>query len=390
VGLVGREVSTGRHGRHARELAPGRLSDRALNLSSAVAARCGAAQLGVARGAEAMAAGSLGRLLLRAEAIASSSIEGVTAPLVDVVLAEHGSKGAPTGAKSIASNLAAAEQAITHAAGASPLTLDELCTWHTTLTAGSPPRARHVGVSRDERVGMGGLGPVQPLSVSPQVSEFDGLLGDLLTFVNESELDPIAAAAIAHAQFEAIHPFAVGNGRIGRVLVSWLLTRRLHLLTPPPVSVSLSADVVGYTLGLAQYRSDQTSSWVAWFADAVASAAEVQQQVAVDVDRIRSGWNARLAEPRNIRALRTDAAAWRVIDLVPRHLVLTIAVVAEELQVTRKAAGDALRILADAGILTPHGTAVRVGRGRPAHVYVSEELRGLSRSEPARSLNVPD
>ncbi len=106
--------------------------------------------------------------------------------------------------------------------------------------------------------------------VTPPVSELARLLEDLLAYANQSNLDPISQAAVAHGQFEIIHPFADGNGRIGRVLVAWILTRRLALLVPPPVSVAIAADVGGYSSGLTMFRFGDHLRWISWFADTVA------------------------------------------------------------------------------------------------------------------------
>jgi Fic family protein len=386
VELAGTEVPVIWRGRRVRAFVPQLLAERDLTLDGRAAGRCGAAELSVAHGAEALPDdyAPLARLLLRAEGIASSYIEGVTAPVVEVVLAEHDGTGLHTPAAWVAANLAATGQAVAHAAGTGRLSFDELCGWHAGLMAGSPAPARHVGRLRGEQGWIGGPSPLEAHLVTPPVSELDRLLDDLLGFVNDADLDPVAAAAIAHAQFEVIHPFADGNGRIGRILVSWLLTRRLHLLTPPPVSVHLAADVGGYGSGLTRYRFGETSAWVAWFADAVSGAGRAQSQLVVAVGQLRSSWQAKLARCHNARALRTDAAAWAVLDVLPRHLVLSAPVVADALGITRKGAGDALATLAEVGILTPHGSAAPTGRGRPAHLYISEELLGLAGSSPLR------
>jgi Fic family protein len=381
-------------GRRIRAFIPQPLADRDLTLTPQAAGRCGAAEESVARGAEALPDdyAPLARLLLRAEGVASSYIEGVTAPVVDVILAEDGPRGDPAAAW-VAANLAATEQAIAHAGGTHSLTVDELCRWHAALMAGSPIPARHVGRLRDEQGWIGGTSPLDAHLVTAPAEDLPRLVDDLLAFVNDaagtaSGVDPIAAAAVAHAQFEVIHPFADGNGRIGRVLVSWLLTRRLRLVTPPPVSARLAADVGGYTAGLTQYRFGRTSAWVTWFADAVSGAGRAQQDLVSAVDLIRAGWRAKLGARRRVRALRADAVAWSVLALLPRHLVLTGPVVAAELGVTGKAARQALRTLAEVGVLTAHeparGTSGPAARGRPAHRFVSEELLGLVASSPLR------
>lgn len=382
--LAGTEVPVVWQGRRVSAFVPQLLAERDLSLDAKAAARCGAAEASLAQGAEALGDEHvpLARLLLRAEGIASSFIEGVTAPVVDVVLAEHDA-GAQTPADWVAANLAATDEAIAHASGTDPLGVGELCRWHEALMAGSPTPAHHVGCIRQVQGWIGGPTPLEAHLVTPPATMLDGLLGDLLAFVNGTDLDPVATAAIAHAQFEVIHPFADGNGRIGRVLVSWLLTRRLHLLTPPPVSVRLAADVGGYASGLTQYRFGQTSAWVAWVADAVSGAGRAQQQLVGEVQRIRTGWEAKLAASGKIRGLRSDAGARRALEVLPRHLVVTAPVLAGALGLTRQAAGAALRTLADAGVLTPW-RSVPSGRGRPAQLYVSEELLGLAGSSPLR------
>lgn len=384
--LAGTEAPVIWRGRRVRAFVPQLLAERDLTLDANAAGRCGGAELSVARGAEALPDdyAPLARLLLRAEGVASSYIEGVTAPVVEVVLAEHDSTGLASPAAWIAANLDATWQAVAHAEGSDPLSVEELCRWHAALMAGSPTPARHVGCIRDEQGWIGGLSPLQAHLVTPPASELDALLRDLLRFVNETDLDAVAAAAVAHAQFEVIHPFADGNGRIGRVLVSWLLTRRLGLLVPPPVSAHLAADVGGYTSGLTRYRFGKTSDWVAWFADAVSGAGYAQQQLVAAVEQLRSRWRNQLAQHRKVRALRADAAAWQVVDLLPRHLVLSAPIVANALGLTRKGAGDALRTLAEVGILIPYRAATTSGPGRPAQLYVSEELLGLAGSSTLR------
>src|SRR5207253_1519106 len=101
---------------------------------------------------------------------------------------------------------------------------------------------------------------------------------------------PVASAAIAHAQFETIHPFADGNGRIGRVVIGWTLATRLGLVYPPPVSLEFARDIGGYLSGLAMFREGMTDAWVRWFADAVAKAASRTSEILAAVDQRLAAW----------------------------------------------------------------------------------------------------
>ena len=241
-----------------------------------------------------------------------------------------------------------------------------------------------MGVVRTEQGWIGGTSPLDAHLVPPPPEHIAALLDDLIVFVNEVDVDPVSQAAIAHAQFEIIHPFADGNGRVGRILVAWILVRRLALVTPPPVSTCIAADVGGYGSGLVMFRLGDHNSWIRWFADAVSGAGRAQQELVAAVANLRRAWRARLGAPRDgMRRLRSNAAAWRVLDLLPRHLVLTAPIVASELTIPLKSSTAALGDLVGAGILVEHGT-IPAGRGRPSRLYVSPELLGLTGSNPLR------
>jgi Fic family protein len=384
---AGVEVPIIWRGRRARAFVPTRLADRDLALDAESVARTARAQAAVEHGAEAMPEdyAALARLLLRAEGVASSFIEGVTAPVVDVALAAEGDHTGPSPASWVAANLAAVTEALEEA-HAGPLTVGSLCRWHRTLMAGSPTPSRHVGVVRDEQGWIGGTSPLDAHVVTPPPGHVPDLLDDLVGYVNRAGVDAVSQAAIAHAQFEIIHPFADGNGRVGRVLIAWILVRRLALVTPPPVSTRIAADVGGYGSGLVLFRMGDHNAWVRWFADAVSGAGRAQQDLVASVARLQRTWHVRLSAPREgATRLRSNAAAWRVLDLLPRHLVLTGPTVASELAIPLKSASAALRDLVDAGILVEQGTVQRTGRGRPSRLYTSLELLGLTGSNPRRA-----
>lgn len=382
--VAGVEVPIVWHGRRARAFVPTLLAQRDLTLSDATVVRAVRAAADIEHAAEQLPEdyAALARLLLRAEGIASSSIEGVTAPVVDVVLAEDRSGDTP--AAWVAANLAAVSDAVAAAAVAGPLTVEVLCAWHRQLMSGSPTPARYVGVIRAEQGWIGGTSPIAAYLVTPPPQHLPALLADLVEYANRVDVDPVVQAAVSHAQFELIHPFGDGNGRVGRLLISWLLVRRLALLTPPPVSTRLAADVGGYAAGLTLFRLGQHDPWVRWFADAVSGAGRAQQDLVAAVDRLRAVWQQRLAARRGRgRRVRTDSSAWRVLDLLPRRLVLTAAGVATELAVPNKTAQAALRELVSAGILDEYGEQ-HADRGRPATRYISTELLGLVGSPPLR------
>lgn len=383
--LAGTEVQAIWNGRRIRAFVPTHLADRDLTLDAATAARVAIAATEVAYAAEALDAEyePLARLLLRSEGVASSYIEGVSAPVVDVVLAEEHLGRESVAAAWVANNLAAVSEAVVGASGVTALSIETLCHWHRTLMTGSPSPERYIGVIREEQGWIGGTSPLDAHLVTPPPNELSALLDDLMAYVNRDDVDPVAQAAVSHAQFEIIHPFGDGNGRVGRVLVAWVLTRRLALLVPPPVSVAIAADVAGYSSGLALFRLSDHRRWIAWFANAVASGGGAQRALISNVQQIKQQWRHLLTTPE--RQLRSDAAVFAALDLLPRHLVLTSRVLADHLGISRKASLATLHRLVQLGILTEQGTIARATSGQPPSLFVSRELLGLAGARPLRS-----
>jgi hypothetical protein len=147
--------------------------------------------------------------------------------------------------------------------------------------------------------------------------------------------------------------------------------------------VAIAADVAGYSSGLVLFRLGDHRRWITWFADAMASGGRAQRALIENVEQIRQQWRDRLAATD--RKVRSDAAVFAARDLLPRHLVLTSQILADELAISRKASLATLHRLVRVGILTEQGTVSRETSGQPAMLFVSRDLLGLAGSSPLRS-----
>jgi Fic family protein len=220
--------------------------------------------------------------------------------------------------------------------------------------------------------------------VTPPPDVVPALVRDLVAYANRTDVDPVTQAAVAHAQFEVIHPFADGNGRVGRVLVSWVLTRRLRLETPPPVSLRLAADLGGYLAGLTLYRLGSADAWVRWFADAVAGAGRAQRTLVHDVRALHEEWRTTLQSLTDRRSVRADSTAFALLALLPRFVVVSARQVAEHLGVSDRAAATSLATLVQAGVLVEVEVTRRHGPGRPARRFASPALLALTSASGRR------
>jgi Fic family protein len=201
---------------------------------------------------------------------------------------------------------------------------------------------------REEQVWIGGtsFGPHAAAFVPPHHDHVPPLIEDLVGFARRTDVPLLARAAIAHAQFETVHPFPDGNGRTGRALVNAML--RGHGLTKNvtvPVSAGLLVDTAGYFDALTAYRAGDPAAIVTRLAEASFEATANGRRLVHDLRAVRAGWDA------VVRA-RRDAAAWRLADLLLRQPVVDAATVAAELGLAPQNAPRAIAPLAEAGVLT--------------------------------------
>ena len=369
--MSGTETPIVWQGRQARAWVPDPLARRSLDLSERMIRQTEHAAAAIRRGSDSLPVQweTLARLLLRAEGMASSYLEGLAVPLAEVAVAELDPRIGETAAW-VADNLAAVRASAAEAQEGK-LTVESLHRWHRTLMSGAGRLPGHlVGEWRDAQGWIGGTSPLDAALVPAPPEHVGSLMEDLVRFANRTDIDPVTQAAAAHAQFEVIHPYGDGNGRVGRVLIGWLLTRRLNLVTPPPVSVRIAADRGGYLAGLTTFRLGEVDPWVSWFADTVGDAGDAVVTLVRAVNVLQEDWGARLA------GVRADSVARRIILLLPQHPVLSAGTAAAELGVSPRACSTALKALAGRHIVAPFDIGSR-GTGRPSQWWVARELVDL-------------
>lgn len=289
----------------------------------------------------------MARQLLRSEALASSRIEGLQ--LSHRKLAEASLEGRATHrAEEVLANTKAMEAGIEVGAKGTPITPDDIKAIHRELAI-VPPLDRIAGQFRDEQGWIGGATPPEADYVGPPGNCIEPLIADLCDFIDRDDVQPVVQAAIAHAQFELIHPFGDGNGHVGRVLIhSMFRKRRLADRYVPPVSLVFGANKDAYIEGLAAFQADELDSWISQFSRAVELSVEKATEFSDQVADLRSKWGERVAP------IRSDAAALKIISQLPSFPYITVKVAEEIAGVSNPAANSALARLEEAGILTRH------------------------------------
>lgn len=300
--------------------------------------------------------GPLARLLLRTESIASSKVEGMQLGVRELARAEaRRDSGGKTGsaALEILSNIDAMQLAVEDAATVKRFSVKEIEAVHR-LLMGNAPNAHIAGHIRTQQNWIGGNdhNPCGADYVPPPPEHVAPLLEDLCDAVNDDVLPPLIQAALVHAQFETIHPFDDGNGRTGRALIQIVLRRRkIASSYVPPVSVILARSKSKYIGGLTQFREkDGAARWVRQFAESAASAATLAGTYLVAVQELVAKWHGMLESSANPRS---DSVAWKLIDILPAHPMITAPVAASVTGGSRPSVQRSIRELEDAGILIP-------------------------------------
>jgi Fic family protein len=299
----------------------------------------------------------LARLLLRTESMASSKIEGVRTGLRELARAEAkveaGEKASVT-AREVLANIEAMQLALVEATAVDRFGVPEIVAIHRRLMERTFNAARIAGQIRTRQNWIGGndYNPCGADFVPPPPEDVRGQLDDLCDAINDDRLPPIVQAALVHAQFETIHPFADGNGRTGRALIHVVLKRRrVAPAYVPPISVVLAANRDRYIEGLTRFRGDQVSDWIEQFAAAAGSASRLAGAYLREVQLLSAAWRAKVSARPN--PPRSDAAAWALIDILPGYPVISAPVAATVTGRSKPQIYDGLEQLQAAGVLAP-------------------------------------
>ncbi|WP_420715913.1 Fic family protein [Mycobacterium sp. 663a-19] len=292
-------------------------------------------------------------VLLRSESAASSQIENLTATARAIAEAELPGGKAKHNAELIVGNTAAMQAPV---ALSDNVDADAILAMHRALANES----RHTpGEFRTEPVWIGGgATPIGATFVGPRHELIPGAIGDLIAFAERADVPALPQIAVAHAQFETIHPFTDGNGRTGRALVQALLRNKgLTRQVTVPISAGLLADTGAYFAALTTYRDGDAAPIVERFSHASVLAIANGRQLVADIRRIRETWN-------GVIIARSDSAVWKVADLLTRRPVVNAVLLAQELGIESANAHRYLNPLAEAGILveTTSGPRNRVWR----------------------------
>lgn len=297
----------------------------------------------------------LARLLLRTECIASSKIEGLQTGLRELASAEakvkSGAKVGPT-AREVLANIEAMELALEEATTAKTFSTAEIQAIHHRLMEKAPNGVSIAGKIRTDQNWIGGndYNPCGADFVPPPPDEVAALLEDLSAAINDDLLPPIVQAALVHAQFETIHPFADGNGRTGRALIHVVLRRRnVAASYVPPISVILAAKRDRYIAGLTGFRGEKVADWIEQFSGAARNAAKLAEAYLTQVETLIEEWRSALHSRAPVP--RSDAVAWTLIERLPGYPFITAPLAGAATDRSPPQVYEALDQLEQAGVL---------------------------------------
>lgn len=300
---------------------------------------------------------------VRKEALLSSEIEGTQATLVDVLAWEQTDQPGTSSIEDI-EEVTNCVAAVNHAfeqmrsAKGAPISVRLFNDCHRLLMQGVRGANKQPGEPRRSQNWVGGSRPGNAIFVPPPPERVADALSDLERFIHadEGKLAPLLRVGLVHVQFETIHPYLDGNGRLGRMLIALLLDH-WQLLTSPMLYLSLyfKQNQATYYRGLSAVRTE--GDWIGWlrfFLDGVC-------EIAVDATQTARGLYSRVNEDRKtlLSTRGTTVTALQLFELLPEHPVITMPLVTRLLSTTKPTAGKAIDVLVSAGILMEVGERKR-------------------------------
>lgn len=291
---------------------------------------------------------------IRKEALLTSQIEGTQATLTDLFDLEAGFKvGNADDVEEVTNYLRAfrwAQEQLRHPKGL-PISVRLLCEAHRRLLDGARGAGKQPGELRRAQNWIGGTRPGNAVFIPPAPEHVPALLADLERFIHDTatDLPPMVKVALIHAQFETIHPFLDGNGRIGRLLIAALF-EHWGLLSEPLMYLSgyLKQHQAAYYHRLSAIRTDgDWEAWVQFFLEGVAIAAGDAEKNIIAVASLVAADRRRL-----LQSTKAGPASYRLFELLPMMPHFTIERVRQRLDTSFPTATAAVKVLEGLGIVT--------------------------------------
>lgn len=295
-------------------------------------------------GAENPTLGPMSSILLRTESTSSSQIENLTVGARQLALAELDQSNSDN-ARVVVANVRAMEAAL---ALADKLDEDAILAMQAELLSRQRGWEEHAGNYRDGLVWVGStsVSPRGAQHIAPQAEQVPEAMADLVRFMHRDDLPVLVQAAVAHAQFETIHPFGDGNGRTGRAVVHAILKAKgVVTHTTAPVSAGLLIQTEEYFDALGAFRDGDARPIVERFTAAsrfaASSGSGLVDDLAGQVDASR----------QSMKGLRRQASAWKVLPCLVAQPVINARFLADHLGLNDMTAQRALGQLTEAGVL---------------------------------------
>ena len=313
---------------------------------------------------------------VRKEALLTSQIEGTQATLLDLMDDEAGfTVSNPDDVQEITNYLRAYRlvQDNLRSPSGLPLSVRLLCDAHRLLLNGARGAGKQPGELRRSQNWIGGTRPGNAVFVPPPPERLPELLADLERFIHDasSPLPPLVKTALIHAQFETIHPFLDGNGRIGRLLIAALL-ENWALLPEPLLYLSdfFKQHQMEYYRRLGGVRIDgDWESWVSFFLEGVCvAAAEAESSLVAVASLIAADRRRLLASPK------AGLGTYRLFELLPMMPRFTIERVRQKLETTFPTANAAVKVLEELGIVAER-TGQKTNRSYGYQAYIDLLMR---------------
>ena len=304
--------------------------------------------------------------MIRSESISSSWIEGITENPRAIAIAQISHDAASHNASSVVRNVDAMKAAIERL-GEGEWTHEDVLDIHHDLLPWHRPGYR------TEQVWIGGRNKFNADYAGPPHELVRPLMDDLLNYANSSGDLPVVKAAIIHAQFETIHPFEDGNGRVGRALFHGFL-KRAGLVDGGviPLSAVLRDDVDGYVRALTRYRYDGDGRdpalrlYTGQFLDYVSASVSAAERFRLAAIDIHNRWK------QSVSGYRSDSSIHRAVDLVVEYPVISARFLADSLGVSTVSAQKLVKQLVSVGIVRE-----ATGKYRKSALFQADDILDL-------------